>query len=224
MITEFVTDFRRNHFVNISGMSSTNCVISDVVNLVGCTMPRSVKIHPACKQQVISALERNGFLTQGDLAAHLGIALSTVSNFINSKPVFVSTFEQICEKLNLDKREITKSDPPLPLMNFFVYDSSWVGREKLINELSNKARGSCKVLLLVGITGIGKTALAERIVEELRGDWREHRDNFEDEHKASDFASVAQQWLEKWGEIVPKEERKQEKWLQRLEKGRGETG
>jgi hypothetical protein len=32
-------------------------------------MPRSVKIHPARKEQVISALERNGFLTQGDLAS-----------------------------------------------------------------------------------------------------------------------------------------------------------
>jgi hypothetical protein len=71
---------------------------------------------------------------------------------------------------------------------------------------------------LVGITGIGKTALAERIVEELRGDWREHRDNFEDEKKASNFASVAQQWLEKWGKLVPNEEQKPDLLLRRLVK------
>jgi DNA-binding Xre family transcriptional regulator len=190
-------------------------------------MPRSVKIHPARKEQVISALERNGFLTQGDLAAHLGIALSTVSNFINSKPVYVSTFEQICEKLNLDKREITKSiqledvecsEQPPPLMNFFVYDDAWVGRETLIQQLSDRIHSSCRVLLLVGITGIGKTALAERVVEELRGGWTEHRDNFENENKASDFASVALQWLEKWGETIPNEERKPEQLLRRLVK------
>lgn len=190
-------------------------------------MPRSVKIHPARKEQVISALERNGFLTQGHLAAHLGIALSTVSNFINSKPVYVSTFEQICEKLNLDKREITKSiqledvecsEQPPPLMNFFVYDGVWVGRETLIQQLSDKVRSSCRVLLLVGITGIGKTALAERVVEELRGDWTEHRENFEDENKASDFASVARRWLEEWGEKVPPDECKPEQLLQRLVK------
>jgi hypothetical protein len=52
----------------------------------------------------------------------------------------------------------------------------------------------------------------------LRGDWREHRDNFEDENKASDFASVALQWLEKWRENVPKDERKPEQLLRRLVK------
>ncbi len=190
-------------------------------------MPRSVKIHPVRKEQVISALERNGFLTQGDLAAHLGIALSTVSNFINSKPVCVSTFEQICEKLNLDKREITKSiqpedvecsEQPPPWMNFFVYDDVWVGRETLIQQLSDRIQSSCRVLLLVGITGIGKTALAERVVEELRGDWTEYRENFEDENKASDFASVARRWLEDWGEKVPPDECKPEPLLQRLVK------
>jgi len=189
-------------------------------------MTRSVKINPDRKQQVISAIERNGFLTQGDLAAHLGIALSTVSNFINSKPVFVSTFERICEKLNLDKQEIksvqseddARSEKPLALMNFSVYDSSWVGREKILAELTDKLRSSCRLLLVLGLTGIGKTALAERIVEELRGDWIEHRDNFEDDKKASDFASVALQWLEKWRETVPKDERKPEQLLRRLVK------
>jgi hypothetical protein len=129
--------------------------------------------------------------------------------------------------LNLDKREITKSiqledvecsEQPPPLMNFFVYDDAWVGRESLIQQLSDRVHSSCRVLLLVGITGIGKTALAERVVEELRGDWREHRDNFEDERKASDFASVALQWLEKWGETVLNEERKPEQLLRRLVK------
>ena len=189
-------------------------------------MTRSVKINPDRKQQVISAIEHNGFLTQGDLAAHLGIALSTVSNFINSKPVFVSTFELICEKLNLDKQEIksveseddARSEQALALMNFSVYDSSWVGREKILAELTDKLRSSCRLLLVLGLTGIGKTALAERIVEELRGDWSEHRDNFEYDQKASDFASVALQWLEKWKETVPKEERKPEQLLQRLVK------
>jgi hypothetical protein len=72
-------------------------------------MPRSVSIHPDHKQTVEDALKRNGFLTQGDLAAHLdGMALSTVSNFFNAKKVAISTFEKICEALGLDKREIQK--------------------------------------------------------------------------------------------------------------------
>ncbi|MFP4103670.1 helix-turn-helix domain-containing protein [Coleofasciculus sp.] len=75
-------------------------------------MSRSVKIHPDNKPTVLSALERQGFLTQGDLAAHLGIALSTVSNFVNSKAVSISKFEEICETLELDKRAITQPVAP----------------------------------------------------------------------------------------------------------------
>jgi DNA-binding Xre family transcriptional regulator len=196
-------------------------------------MPRSVKIHPDRKQQVISAIERNGFLTQGDLAANLGIVLSTVSNFINSKSVYISTFEQICEKLNLDKREILKpinsdsdtspEDSTSP-QGFYVYDNAWVGREKLVAELSQKLRGSCLLLLILGLTGIGKTALAERLAVQLQdwfsGDWKNklRRANFDYENKATDFASVASRWLEEWGERLSAEDKKPEQLLQRLVK------
>jgi len=196
-------------------------------------MPRSVKIHPDRKQQVISAIERNGFLTQGDLAANLGIVLSTVSNFINSKSVYISTFEQICEKLNLDKREILKpinsdsdtspEDSTSP-QGFYAYDNAWVGREKLVAELSQKLRGSCRLLLILGLTGIGKTALAERLAVQLQdwfsGDWKNklRRANFDYEDKATDFASVAARWLEEWGERLSAEDKKPEKLLQRLVK------
>ena len=196
-------------------------------------MPRSVKIHPDRKQQVISAIERNEFLTQGGLAAHLGIALSTVSNFINSKPVFVSTFELICENLNLDKREIRKpissdsdtspEDSTSP-QGFYAYDNAWVGREKLVAELSQKLRGSCRLLLVLGLTGIGKTALAERLAVQLQdwffGDWKNklRRANFDYEDKPTDFASVASRWLEEWGERLSAEDKKPEQLLQRLVK------
>jgi DNA-binding Xre family transcriptional regulator len=196
-------------------------------------MPRSVKIHPDRKQQVISAIERNGFLTQGDLAANLGIALSTVSNFINSRSVYISTFEQICEKLNLDKGEILKpinsdsdtspEDSTSP-QGFYAYDNAWVGREKLVAELSQKLRRSCRLLLILGLTGIGKTALAERLAVQLQdwfsGDWKNklRRANFDYEDKATDFASVAARWLEEWGERLSAEDKRPEKLLQRLVK------
>lgn len=197
-------------------------------------MPRTVKIHPSRKQKVISALERNGFLTQGDLAAHLGIALSTVSNFINSKPISISKFEEICDALGLDKREITQPlgqggdtvvfEQFAPPEGFFAYDNAWVGREELVSKLSEKVRGSCRLLLILGLTGIGKTALAERLAVELQdwlqGDWKKRfkRANFDNEVKSTDFASVAARWLEEWGEKVPPEDKKPERLLDRLVK------
>ncbi|MBC6474270.1 MAG: tetratricopeptide repeat protein [Hormoscilla sp. GM102CHS1] len=42
----------------------------------------------------------------------------------------------------------------------------WVGRETLIGELIAKLQGDCRVLSLVGITGIGKTSLAAQLTRE----------------------------------------------------------
>ena len=98
-------------------------------------------------------------------------------------------------------------------LNFFALDDTWVGRESLIQDLSDRIRSSCRLLILVGITGIGKTALGERLAVELsdwfEGDWSKfHEENFEDEQQSNDFASVAARWLEKWGELITPEDRK----------------
>ncbi|MGJ3254143.1 MAG: tetratricopeptide repeat protein [Elainellaceae cyanobacterium] len=135
-------------------------------------MPRSVRVHPDHQPALALALERNGFLTQGDLAAHLEIALSTVSNFFRGLNVSVSKFEQICEALGLDRKSIIipsgsvpsspKVDSPALEPDFFAYDDAWVGRESLIEDLKQRITGSCRILLISGIAGIGKTAIADK--------------------------------------------------------------
>ena len=97
--------------------------------------------------------------------------------------------------------------------NFFAYDDSWVGRDRLIQDLSDRIRGNSRLLILVGITGIGKTALGERLAVEISdwfdNDWSHyHQENFDDEQQTSDFASVAARWLEKWGTLVTPDDRK----------------
>jgi len=154
------------------------------------------------------------------LAANTSVA--TLKRFRRGRPIDRDAFIAICEGVGIENwEEIVDKTPtqqPSAHMEFSVYDDAWVGRKTLIQELSDRVNSSCRVLLLVGIAGIGKTALAERLVQELRGDWREHRDNFEDDNKTSDFASVALQCLEKWGEAVPKDDRKPEQLLRRLVK------
>jgi CHAT domain/AAA domain len=126
--------------------------------------------------------------------------------------------ENIPEELTpvLHKKKI---NPP---NEFFAYDSSWVGREKLVSELSARLRGSCRLLLILGFTGIGKTALAERLAIEMQdwfgGDWKNRfkRVNFDYQEKSSDFATVAARWLEEWGERLSPEDNRPERLLQIL--------
>ena len=150
-----------------------------------------------------------------------GVHRSTVQSLEQGRKIKPENFVALFKAVGIENWEeiVDNSPTQASYMEFSVYQhDDWVGRETLLDELSKKVRGSCRVLLLVGITGIGKTALAERIVQELRGDWGEHRENFEDEKKVSDFASVALQWLEKWGESVPKDDHKPEQLLRQLVK------
>ncbi|MEG3845403.1 TIR domain-containing protein [Microcoleus sp. herbarium19] len=113
---------------------------------------------------------------------------------------------------------LSSASEPLPESqtrspNFFAYDDAWVGRDNLIRELSDRICRHCRLLILVGITGIGKTALGERLAVEVvdwfDNDWSHyHQENFDDEQQTSDFASVAARWLEKWGELLTPDDRK----------------
>lgn len=197
-------------------------------------MARSVCIHPDHKSTVATALERNGFLTQGDLAANLMIALSTVSRFCRGIRVSIASFEQICEALALEPKQVM-----LPLVaeaetaettansgasitpdsaQFFAYDPFWVGREPLITALTDKLNESCRLLLLTGLAGIGKTALSERLTIALQTPatrYRLLRENFDNQEQLADFASFAARLLESCGQPVSPEERNQSTQLTR---------
>ncbi len=70
-------------------------------------MSRSLRVQQDCINKVKLSLRRNGFPSQRALAEEVGFALATVSNFLTGKPVDYATFEELCQKLALDWREVS---------------------------------------------------------------------------------------------------------------------
>ncbi|RUT01454.1 hypothetical protein DSM106972_065510 [Dulcicalothrix desertica PCC 7102] len=67
-------------------------------------MARSVILRKEKQEKVLQRISGE-FFSQQDFAEDLGIAASTISNFVNFKPVDRRYFVQICEKLSLNWRD-----------------------------------------------------------------------------------------------------------------------
>lgn len=78
-------------------------------------MSRSLKVKIEYIHQVKSAVKRNGYPRQKDLAEDIGLALATVSNFLNGKPVDHLNFLEICERLGQDWKLIARIDADIEL-------------------------------------------------------------------------------------------------------------
>jgi DNA-binding CsgD family transcriptional regulator len=130
-----------------------------------------------------------------------------ISLFYKYKP------ELITQNIPVTTQPETSNLPTL-INEFVAYDSGWTGRDNLITNLTQKLQSNCRLLLLVGLTGIGKTALAERLSIDLSSKFDHDpeklcRKNFDDKNTPSDFITVAVKWLENAEEKVLPEERKQ---------------
>ncbi|MDJ0799099.1 MAG: tetratricopeptide repeat protein [Calothrix sp. MO_167.B12] len=134
--------------------------------------------------------------------------------FVLFSPVIQNFLEELIQELEVNNVETYKApNAKLGIAKFFAYDGAWVHHDKITNYLSNKIKKSCRLLILLGITGIGKTALGERLAIELEdwfdNDWNYYlQENFDNEEQSADFASVAARLLEKAGEVVTPDDRK----------------
>jgi serine/threonine-protein kinase len=145
-------------------------------------MGRSLKVKSEYIPRVKQAVKRNSYATQQLLAEELGLAKSTVSLFLNGKSISNLNFYEICQKLDLDYREIADWDELEETAAATSEDegenraadfSKYVERppvEQLCLETVSQA-GS--LLRIKSAKGMGKTLLVDRILSQV--DKREYK-------------------------------------------------
>jgi transcriptional regulator with XRE-family HTH domain len=101
-------------------------------------MPRSVKVRPEFIGEVKSALPRNGYIRQTDLAEYLQISQSTISSFLNGRPVDYLNFREICRVLGLEWQNIADLTVDLTLEsgNETILTSNKENQEILLSQFS----------------------------------------------------------------------------------------
>ncbi|MEG3845744.1 MULTISPECIES: NB-ARC domain-containing protein [unclassified Microcoleus] len=152
-------------------------------------MSRSLKVRSDCIEKAKLVLKHYGFRSQRDLAENSGLALSTVSNFLTGKAVDYATFVEICEKLGLDCKAIADLDAPIfpqavtetPEKVRANSPQDW-GEAIDISVFYNRTielatlkqwivDDRCRLVALLGMGGIGKTALSVKLAEQIQGEF-----------------------------------------------------
>ncbi len=133
-------------------------------------MPRSLRLRLKCIPAVKSSLLRNGFPSQKILAEDLGIAQSTVSHFLNGKPVDYANFIEICRGLNQEWRDIadfeleSQPDEVLPKSAKIAIAQSNPNHELAVNlsEITNTKQSIIQPLPAAELPG-GQVDLVSRL-------------------------------------------------------------
>ncbi|GAB1538843.1 hypothetical protein NUACC21_15070 [Scytonema sp. NUACC21] len=122
------------------------------------------------------------------MAEDIGLALATVSNFLTGKPVDHLTFEELCRKLALDWREVADLDFEVPSQTADKDNNTGFGTAKTCQDWGEAIDVSvfygrteeiatlqqwivndcCRLVTLVGMGGIGKTALSVKLAQLLQ--------------------------------------------------------
>lgn len=157
-------------------------------------MPRSVRVKQSYKSKVKSALLPNGYISQRHLAEDLGIAQSTVSNFVNAKPVDYLNFIEISQKLGLDWESIadlqpsgeeneialdfaSQSIPEQTLCATFleppeglvpIGSSFYIPRPPIEQYCYQEIRKPASLIRIKAPRGMGKTSLLTRVIHEAQ--------------------------------------------------------
>ncbi len=123
---------------------------------------RSLRVAPEYLEKVQSAVQRNNFPSQKALANELGFSRSTVSNFLNGKPVDFLNFTEICEKLGFDWQAIAQT----PEKETEAEKTTYIKRPPIESICDETILQPGSLIRIKAPQKMGKTFLTNRILEQ----------------------------------------------------------
>ncbi|WOD38084.1 ATP-binding protein [Nodosilinea sp. E11] len=121
------------------------------------------------------------------------VSLATLRRFWQRIPISADAFKAICEAAGVDWPQVADRPPAIAetMPAAKAYSEVWVGRAALIEELVQGCQQGCRLLLVTGMTGIGKTALVNQLCQRLETALpTRHRVTFDDRDQTS-FSQIA---------------------------------
>jgi tetratricopeptide (TPR) repeat protein len=150
------------------------------------------------------------------------VSLKTLQRFWSREPIRRANFIAICQAINTEDWKAIADLNQSPVASISVATSispavynqaTWVERSAVTESLLSILKSPCRILAITGITGIGKTALAERLVAELEDGKQFCRLNLNNGGLTPDFLSSGAALLRVLGEEPTLEDQKDPKNL-----------
>ncbi|NER24621.1 MAG: molecular chaperone Tir [Symploca sp. SIO1C2] len=128
-------------------------------------MPRSLRVDKKYIPQVKSALRNKGYSRQIDLAADLDCSLTTISSFLNGRPVDRKYFREICKVLGQDWQKIAVLEDSSEGND--TEASIYVQRPELEDKCYQKLVKPGAVIRIKAPKRLGKTSLITQVIQQL---------------------------------------------------------
>ncbi|MGP1386892.1 MAG: AAA family ATPase [Thainema sp.] len=169
-------------------------------------LPNRLRLSEAGRKQIDSVLKRLGWGKQSPAwAAQANVSISTLKRFRSRQYLKLEVFQSICDPLGLSWKDLAELTTTGEAEDS---DTIWVGRREIVDQLAKDIK-QCRLLIVTGITGIGKTALVDYVTRPIRSEYSYIITlNFESEPYLQ-FADAALDILRKMSQLETEEEQNQ---------------
>lgn len=180
------------------------------------SIPSKLRLSAQGLQQVDARLNYLGWRKQSKYWAHkANVGVATLKRFRARNRVTADAFQSICQALGLGWQDLAEPYLPVSAEAEEPFDDSadggldeiWVSRGSVFQSLTHHLNQGCRILVLTGITGIGKTVLAAQLTQRFQPKLGPHLVINLDMANRTKFVDIATDCLAQVGQVVTEEER-----------------